>query len=601
MKFIEDAIFTEFPFHSSKGNGEMDRGSKSVFSMTFSAIVFLIGLIFLGRLIEIQLLKTDYYSEIANNNRLREFTEFAERGVVFDRNGELLVQNIPAFSVQLNTKICDTSCDIELDELAKYVDFDKSKIDISKNSVLVKGNLTQEDILPLEANLDLFKSVSISITPVRYYPYNEAMAHLLGYVGLDEQSLEPNIVGKTGLEAFYNRELSGINGAQVVEIDSSGKSYVEVYTKESYSGRDLHTYIDADLQKEAYYLLKEKVDNSDATGGVVVAQDPSNGGVIVLVSYPSYDPNKLVVGVSSKEFEEINKVGAFPFFNRAIGAVYPPGSVFKMVTASAVLMENIVTKDVTIFDPGFIEVSGFIFRNWKLDGHGIVGLITALQKSNDTYFYTVSGGYGGIKGLGMDKLYSWATKFGFGLPTGIDLFGEVAGHFPNGKGRDWYLGDTYITSIGQGDILATPIQVNNMVTYFANGGSLFKPRIIRNLESESPIVPAPIIENIVSADHYNSVREGMKAAVTNGGTAYPFFDFEKAHGIDVGGKTGTSEFFTPEGVYSTHAWFSVFAPFTDDSIKPITLTVFLEGGGSGSDDAAPIARKLMDLWVSMRS
>jgi penicillin-binding protein 2 len=337
------------------------------------------------------------------------------------------------------------------------------------------------------------------------------------------------------------------------------------------------------------------VDKGDAIAGAIVAQDPGTGGVLALVSYPSFDPNTLSEGLSQEEFNKISQNPAFPFFNRVISATYPPGSVFKMVMASAVLAENLISEHYQINDKGFISVGEFIFRNWKLDGHGLVDLRRALQVSNDTYFYTVGGGYGGVPGLGIEKISEWSKKFGYGSKTGINLQGEEGGFVPDGSYRDWYLGDTYITSIGQGDMLATPLQVNQITSYFANGGYLLKPQIVKKIEGAGETDVEVISQFLISEEAYEIVREGLNLAVSPGGTGYPVYDIpDKFEGVTLGGKTGTSEFGGPDSD-ETHAWFTVFGPMDKATIA---LTVFLEGGGEGSHDAAPIARELLDLWFS---
>ena len=262
--------------------------------------------------------------------------------------------------------------------------------------------------------------------------------------------------------------------------------------------------------------------------------------------------------------------------------------------ASAVLEEGIVSPYFTINDPGYISVRGYTFRNWKLDGHGEVDLLRAIQVSNDTYFYTVGGGYGGVEGLGIDRIEEWSKKFGFGEKTGIDINGEVSGFVPNGEYKDWYLGDTYITSIGQGDFLATPLQTNMVTSYFANGRELLKPQIVKEAGGKA-YEKKVLARDLVSQRTLGFVREGLRQAVSPGGTGYPVFDFPDVYGVELAGKTGTSEYIAPNGEEKTHAWFTVWGPLED---AEIVLTVFLEGGGGGSDDAAPIARSLLDYWFS---
>lgn len=561
-------------------------------------------LILLGKSLSLQLINKKSYQVLADQNRIRNFTTQPERGVIYDRNNNVLVRNKPAFSIEMNSNLCSLErknldlCLNIVDDLSEVLKIDKARVakelDAGKVYIVLATGLTKDDILPIEANLVLYPSISVSTSPQRDYLYKNAFAHVLGYVGFDDTSLEPIIVGKMGIEEKYNQYLSGVPGNRILQVDSVGKTFTLLSEKSSTPGQDIYLYLDRDLQKKAYELLEKEVKDGKAQGGVVVAQDPQTGGILALVSYPAFDPDKLSSGISYDELSKLNTDNTYPFFNRAISAAYPPGSTFKMVTASAALMEKVVDEHTIVVDHGYIQVGTFIFRNWKLDGHGEVDLKRALQVSNDVYFYTVGGGFGGQKGIGIDKLASWAKSFGYGSKTGIDINGEVSGFMPDGTGREWYLGDTYITSIGQGDVLSTPLQVNSATTYFANGGKIYTPSVVKSIDGIAPVKPEVNASNLIDYKTYNIVREGMKMAVSAGGTAYPLFDFPTRHqGIELGGKTGTSEYKDVNGEDKTHAWFTVFGPYENANIA---LTVFLEGGGGGSDDAAPIAKELLDVW-----
>ncbi len=564
--------------------------------------LLLVFLTFVSRAFIFQLVKGNEYFALSEKNSIRNFTIQAERGVIYDRNNKVIVRNKPSFSLELSVDLCKSKeaqkkCVEELDLVSTVVKIEKQdilgQIQSGKRSILLTSGIPKSQTVVLEPKIAKYKALELSIAPVRDYIYANVYAHIIGYVGLAD-TIYPQIIGKTGVEKYYNEILSGFQGSKIVQVDSASLNYVLLSEYPPLPGRNIKLNMDIDLQKEAYEALKQTVEKGKAKAGAVVAQDPQTGGVLALVSYPSFDPNKLTVGLSQKEFNDLQNSTLFPFFNRAISGIYPPGSVFKMFVAAGALEEKIVKKDTTIDDKGFLSVAGYTFRNWKLDGHGIVDLVRALQVSNDTYFYTIGGGYGSIRGLGIEKLSTWVRKFGFGAPTKIDLEGESRGYIPDGKDRQWYLGDTYITSIGQGDVLTTPLQINNGVTYFANGGKIFTPAVVAEIDGESPKQPQLIAQKLISQQNYQLIIEGMKAAVNPGGTGYPVFDFTQKHpGIELAGKTGTAEYIDAAGKASTHAWFTVFGPVENSSI---VLTVFLEGGGSGSDDAAPIARKLLDFW-----
>lgn len=585
----------------------------------YLCLVFLVYFLFLGRAISIQITNRSKYLGLAEQNRIREFSVLPPRGAIYDKDGEVIVRNKPRFSLELNTLICQKDgnfdrCKKSLSEVEKRLNLDdqervESELAQRRTNIILATGLSKESILPLEANLDQMPGVSIETAPARDYIYGEAFAHLIGYVGLGD-SVTPKIVGKTGVEEFYDQYLSGEAGKKMVQVNSAGTSYKLINYQEPLSGKDITLYVDLQLQNKAYELLKKAVDESEtgATGGAIVAQDPRNGAVLALVSYPAFNPELLSSGISRTELDKLNSNPGFPFYNRAISAAYPPGSTFKMVTASAGLMEGVITPQTVIFDPGYIQVGSYIFRNWLAGGHGNVNLVRALQVSNDTYFYTVAGGHGDVVGLGIEKLSQWAKKFGLNQKTGIDLDGEASGYMPDGTSRDWYLGDDFISGIGQGDILTTPLQLNNITTFFANGGHLYQPKIVWKINGVGETKPKVINENFVDQEDYDVIRKGLNAAVEPGGTAYPLFNFPLRHGgIKLAGKTGTSEYISPQGEERTHAWFTVFGPYYKDAQrqdnlsaadKPIALTVFLEGGGAGSDDAAPVAKELLDFWFA---
>lgn len=615
-KIGEDSVLS-----SKESNLTFDFSTKLWNASLFILALLLVFFILLGRTFSLQIIKGYENLALSEGNRVRLIRSIAERGLIKDRNGDILARNKPGFRLELDSTSCgrkfeDWNACVNnikalLSSLNSNIEFDSARVlkdvEQGKQPVLIALGLTKDQVLPLESQLNLVKGLYISTFPQRDYIYSNAAAHLLGYVGFGN-TLYPSIEGKIGIEAYYNNVLTGIDGGELIQVDSSGKKVASISEKPTIPGKDLVLNVDSNIQKIAYDELKLAVDNKKATAGAVVALDPNTGGVLGLVSYPSFDPNLMSTGLKQADFDKLMNDPNFPFFNRVISAAYPPASTFKMLMASAALMEKVVTLDTTIDDKGFIQVGSFIFRNWKLDGHGIVNILRALQVSNDTFFYSVGGGYGGIKGLGIDKISSWATKFGYGKLTGIDLGGEVAGFVPDGKYRDWYLGDTYISSIGQGDMLSTPLQVALVTSYFANGGKLYRPTVVKEIDGK-PTKPVELAKDLITSDVYANVREGLKRAVLPGGTGYPFFDFPQKYGISVGGKTGTAEFGFGDKI-KTHAWFTVWGPFDpienreNSSVlsqspgqkESIVVTVFLEEGGSGADNASPIARKIFDYW-----
>jgi penicillin-binding protein 2 len=580
----------------------INENNKLWHSLVLVCLTVILLLYFTVKAFSLQVIQEDLYRDLARQNTLRDHMLQPERGVIYDRNGEFLVRNKPAFSIDLATNICSLGkegmelCKSLVNKISGSVFVDKERVfnemEAGKTNIILSTGLTKEDILPIEANLYSYPGVSIVTAPQRDYLHKDIFAHLIGYVGIGGE-LFPTIEGKMGIEDSYDDHLGGVFGSRTVQVDALGKPLKVLTERDPVPGRNVTLFVDLELQKKAYELLKERVDSKKADAGVVVAQDPVTGGILAMVSYPSFDPDKISSGISKQDWDLLNNDPTFPFFNRAVTAAYPPGSVFKMPVASAILMEGVVTEHTIVHDPGFIQIGSYIFRNWKLDGHGDVNVRRAIQVSNDVYFYAVGGGYGGLRGLGIEKLSDWAGKFGYGKKTGIDINGENAGFMPDGRHRDWYLGDTFISSIGQGDILATPLQVNNATVYFANGGYLPKPRIVKSIDGVGDTEMEIIARDLTDSRIYEIVRQGMKMSVEPGGTAYPLFDFPVRHGFEIAGKTGTSEYIDTQGRERTHAVFTVFAPYEG---AEIALTVFLEGGGGGASDASPIAKELLDLW-----
>lgn len=566
-------------------------------------IFFLVIILFVIRSFNLQIIDFDKYYNLSVNNFLRSKVIYPNRGLIYDRNNNLLVTNIPYYAVYLNVGLCANrsssglydECIKELNNLKQYLDFDKNSIESKLNPdriLLIKRNLKKEDIESLLVNIDTFKSIEIIVIPIREYKYPESLAHVIGYVS--EGDSYQDFEGKDGIELYYNPILSGIKGYSASKVDSYNSKIDNFSGLTPVPGKNLKLTIDSNLQDYIYLILKEKVIKTpNSTGGSVVVMNPQTGEVLALVNYPSYDAQKFSFGISQKEYEELINNPGKPFFNRAISGVYPPGSVFKAITAAGILEEGIAKPGDSIFDKGSIKIGNYVFSNWKLDGHGEVDLDRAMKVSNDTYFYIFTGGYDGKKGLGIDKLHDWAIKFNLGKITGIDLYGEAKGFMPDGTHKQWYLGDTYISAIGQGDILATPLQMTVMTSYFATDQKAYKPYLVSEID-EKIRNRKVLYENLLSSENFNVVKKSLKSVNDAGGTGNIFQSLEKKHGFETGGKTGTSEFLK-NGVMTTHAWYSGFAPFDNSEI---VVTVFLEDGGGGSLDAAPLTLEIMDFYFS---
>jgi penicillin-binding protein 2 len=378
------------------------------------------------------------------------------------------------------------------------------------------------------------------VDSVRSYLYGQAFAHVL-----------------SGVEQFYNQKIQGVDGKELVEVDALGNKLRTISILPPTAGQNLTLTLDKDLQREAFTQMQGKK-------GAVVMTNPKTGEILALVSSPSFDPEKV-----SDYLEAPDQ----PLFDRAISGTYPSGSTFKIITATAGLETGKITESTTIDDPGVLVIGPYKFPNWKWlrDGgtQGTLNVVGALQKSNDIFFYRTG------EWTGFDNLTLWAHKFGLGKKLGVDLPGESAGNWPQGVP---YLGDLYHLAIGQGDLLVTPLQVNNWTSVIANGGKLCTPHVSG---------PADCKDIGISQNTLRLVKNGLIAACTTGGTAWPLF------GMDVACKTGTAEYGDSQN--RTHAWLTAFAPV---ETPQIAVTVLVEGGGEGSDVAAPIVTKILEKYFS---
>jgi penicillin-binding protein 2 len=588
-------------------NNQLIDANYSKFINIFTIVFILFMIIIFIRIFDLQIIKYIYYKDLSDRNYLRGNVIYPSRGLIFDRNKNFLVKNVPYFFIYQNVDKCINRevevdrykvCIEDLEVFKRFFPIDTGQI-INKyfpgRIILLKKNITKNEINPFLNDLNQLKSLDIVVIPTRDYLFEESMSHVLGYVS-ESSNFDDKYEGKDGIELYYNDVLSGTKGFTQKKFDSQNNVLDTFSGVSPISGKNITLTIDSSLQEFIYEKLKNKVTRTkDSTGGSVVVQDPRNGQILALVNYPSYSIQKFSDGISAKDYQELLENPGKPFFNRSVSGAYPPGSVFKLVTAAGILEEKIATPTDTIFDQGYIEIKNYRYHNWKRDGHGIVDVTRAMKVSNDTYFYIYTAGFEDKKGLGVKKLYDWALKFNFSILTGIDLPGEVKGFMPDGTNKVWYLGDTFITAIGQGDVLATPIQTSLLMAYFAADQKAYKPHLVSEIDDK---VRKDVIlySNLMSNENFQVVKNSLKEVNSKGGTAYSFNDMELKWGFDSGGKTGTSEFLK-NGVMKTHAWYSGFAPYDN---AEVVVTVFLEDGGGGSDDASPLAREIMDFYFTQK-
>lgn len=558
-----------------------------------STIIALFALLCAG-LIYNQFIRFSYYSKLSRNNSIRIIPIDAPRGNIFDRNGAALVSNRLSFDVAIvYRELRDKQRLIRL--LSETMDMAGRDISdaLAKASrrpyaeVTILEDIDKDKALMLEeASFDI-DGLIIETRSRRDYPYDTSGSHVFGYLSeIGENELEGlrdygyrmgDLVGRSGMEKQYEAFLKGVNGGTQVEVDSRGRRTRVLGLKEPSDGKDLYLTIDLSLQAASDKLLGEHK-------GAVCAMNPATGEVLALASHPSFDPNVFVIPKSSDKRVGLlkDKVGR-PMSNRAISGLYPPGSVFKIVTASAALETKKINQNTRFVCQGTYHLGAASFDCWKSEGHGSQNITEALMNSCNVFFYNAG------RAAGVDALENYAKLFGFGKSTGIDLPDEVKGMVPGRawkrlyKNSGWYEGETVNYSIGQGYLLTTPIQVVNMMSVIANGGSLVRPYLVKRV-GETVIQQERPKYIGIKADTIRLIRQGLYEVVNNAnGTARR----ARIEGAVVAGKTGTAQ--NPHG--RTHAWFAGFAPYN----KPkICVVVFLEHGGKGGMEPAEIARGIFE-------
>jgi len=568
--------------------------------MMFVAIAIIFILI--GRMAYLQIYQGDYYSKRAEGNRTRYTRIIAPRGIIYDCNGEEMVNNKPGFIIAL-TRSSDKYSDKLLNSLSTILKMPRAQIDtiIEKNKdgnepIRIVRDASPEQVTKIEENIMYLPGVLIEVQPVRTYLDNELAVHALGYVGeVSEYEITENVypdlkagdtVGKFGLENFYDSYLRGTDGSYREEIDVNGRVIQIMDKVDPKPGQGLILTLDAKLQRVAEAAVDKQLGALGASACAVVVMDPYSGEIKAMVSRPTFNPNWFVNGISEKNWNSINNNPFYPMTDKVIAGEYPPGSTFKIVTGSAALEEKKVTPGELIYDSG---------RHWLVDMRnaggealGYINFKTALSASDNVYFYEMG------NRLGMDLLDKYAKEFGFGKKTGIDLHGEAQGLIASPAykqkvfNEDWFLGDTFNAAIGQGFNLATPIQIAQMLSAVAMDGKRFKPHLVAKIINDDGSVvktfePKPEGNLPVSQGTLDLVQDALKAVTKEGGTAASLESLP----VSVAGKTGTAE--NPQG--RDHGWFIAYAP----AEKPKYVVVcIVEQGSYGSISAAPIVKNILE-------
>lgn len=559
-------------------------------TLMFATGLFVALFILVWRLFDLTVIRGHQFRALADNNRTRELVRHAPRGLLLDRTGKPVVANIPQY---------------RLTQENRTIILSKEEGDKLSTSGLPSGNFLEVDYR-------------------RQYLY-DSVSQVTGFTGeLSDKELQDDYyqlrgyhagdrIGRAGAEAVYEDKLRGRDGKELVEVDAGGKILRVLGRQEEIPGENITLSVDAALSE-----VSAKAFPAGQKGAIVVTKS-STGEILTLFSSPPFSSNKFSLGMSEGEYDSLINNPDQPMLNRAIGGTYPPGSTFKIVMGLAGLEEGAVKRDTTVTDNGTITIGPFSFSNWYFNQYGkvegVVDVVKAFKRSNDIFFYKVG------EWLGITKIAKWAHIVGIGKTLGIELPGEATGLMPDPVWKDaafrtpadltarnnqWYLGDTYHVSIGQGYLLTTPLQVNAWTSVIANGGKLCRPTIFKSQKGTCKDLG-------IKPETIKLISEGLQEACAPGGTGWPLFDFKvKDKAIPVACKTGTAEFGDPKN--RTHAWFTAFAPLPAEDIvskagapegtvvlsgdPEISVTVLVEGAGEGSNVAAPVAKKIYEEWFS---
>ena len=587
------------------------------------SIVVLFALL-AARFTWLQVVQQEHYHTLAEANRISMAPVVPNRGLILDRNGAVLAANFSAYTLEVTPSKVG-NLERAIDELAQVIDVtprDRRRFrklqEESKNfeSLPIRTRLSEEEVARFSVNRFRFPGFEIKARLFRQYPFGEVASHAIGYIGrineadvkrIETQGLAVNYkgtdhIGKLGIEGAYEKELHGATGSEQVEIDAGGRAIRSLARKEPVSGNNLMLTIDINLQKVAEAAFQE-------FRGALVAIDPRNGDVLALVSRPGFDPNLFVDGIDPQNWDALNNSPDKPLNNRALRGQYPPGSTIKPFMALAALEYKKRSPEFTISDPGYYSLAGVQhrYRDWKKEGHGAVNLHRSIVVSCDTYYYGLA------NDLGIDAIHKFMTRFGFGSRTGIDIDGELAGLQPSQDWKwqrfkqKWYAGDTISVGIGQGYVLATPLQLAAAVATLANDGVPVRPRLLKAVQDSQTLerrdLPPPAAEaNGFNSEHLKRVRDAMVDVTRPGGTAA-----RAGAGAPyaIAAKTGTAqviamkqnEKYDEKRVNERHRDHALFIAYAPADNPTIAMAILVENGGHGGSTAGPIAREVLDYYL----
>jgi len=603
-------------------DSELDRFR---FRIAFAAsIVVLAFALLIGRFVYLQIIRHDYYTTRAEDNRISLVPITPNRGVILDRNGTVLARNYTAFTLEITPSKIE-NLDETIDSLGKLIEIlpkDRRRfrklLEESKSfeSLPIRTRLSDEEVARFAAHRYLFPGIEVKARLFRQYPLGSVAAHALGYINrinsTDLETIEKNEqeanykgtdhIGKTGLEQKYEFQLHGETGYEEVEIDAGGRAVRNLSRTAPVSGNNLTLTLDARLQE-----ITEKAFGDRR--GALVAIEPSTGGILALVSTPSFDPNLFVDGIRSEDWDQLNNSPDRPMINRALNGAYPPGSTFKPFMALAALELGKRTPGQAISDPGFFTFGGHTFRDDKKGGHGLVDMYKSIVVSCDTYYYILA------NDMGIDNISRFMGQLGLGMKTGVDIEGESEGVLPSQEWKKrrfkrpeqqkWFAGETISIGIGQGYNAYTPIQLAQAMAALANNGVIFRPHLVRYITNsktgEKTLIEREPLRTLPwKPQNIEFIKKAMVGVNKEGTGARAFAGAE----YESGGKTGTAQVFSLKGAeykasklkqeLRDHALFIAFAPADQPRIA---LAVLVENGGFGAQSAAPIARMVIDYYL----
>lgn len=586
--------------------------------------VLVLALLLLIRLVYLQLVQHAHYQQLAESNRISLVPTVPNRGIIYDRNGKILAENFSGYTLEITESKAD-DLDALLARIGELIEitpkhlrqFRRLRAETHEfETVPLKSKLTDEEVAILAANSYRLPGVEVKARLFRNYPAGEGLSHVVGYIGrINDRDLSrlresgkivnykgETHIGKVGLEQYYEDVLHGKTGFEQIETDAGGRAVQILSRTPPIAGGDLILNLDLELQRVAEYVF------GDYRGGLV-AIDPNTGGILAMVSKPGFDPNLFVDGIDPATWKELNESPDTPMVNRPLRGIYPPGSTLKPFLALAALELGLRKAEDAIVDPGYYSIPGSShrYRDWKKEGHGVVDLHKSVVQSCDTYYYRLA------VDMGVERMHDFLAKFGFGAKSGVDLQGESSGLLPSKEWKQrrfkqsWMLGETVIAGIGQGYQLATPMQLAAATAALANGGTFYRPRLVKAIRDsatrqERTLPPEVAWKYSFNPENLAHVRQSMidvlkpggTAAVAGAGTPYA-----------IAGKTGTAQVigikqgakYDESRVAERHRDHALFVAYAPAEAPRIAIGVMVENGGHGGSTAAPIARAVFDYYL----